>query len=977
MKICIWTSKIFSLGGTKRVVTVLANELLKEHDVTIMVYQDRFRENRNMYHMSEEINVDFIDNNDFISRRWTLASCFRDSILSLNEKYGIFNKKRFNHLLANSLYPPKVREKWIKYLNEQNYDIIIATGQISLRLAMLAPYLNAKTVGWQHNCYSGYVDVPGVAFWKQECLLQEFIPKLDKYIVLSEYDKVDYREKLGIETEVKINPRSFISEKKCDCQSKRFFMATRFVYAKGLDLMMEAFEKFCEQDDEWELDIIGTGELQDEIMEDARKRKIDHRINFIGYSMEPEKYYLNSSVFLLPSRWEGWPMVIMEAFEFGLPVIAFHTGAMDLIIEDGKTGFLPKAFDTDEFAKAMLALAHDEQLRSQMSVNAIQKSEDFDVKKAVKAWDDLFLRLVDTDKTSFGKEFEVEREDFCQKNQKKIEKFEKKYPLRSSYAWYVKNCPVEDKTILYEAFGGRGMICNPYAIFCALLQDEKYQDYTHIWVIDDFENNAESVKKYEIYPNVKFVKFKTKEYCKALAVSKYLINNVSFPGYFLKREGQIYLNTWHGTPLKNMGFDIPGANVTQGNTARNLLSADYILSSGSYMTDLAYRKSYKMENIYEGTILEEGFPRNDVLFHNNRGEIIQKLRKQGVCIDKNKKILLYAPTWKGDKYSDPDIGLKDFGEIVNLAECNLDTEKYQILVKPHQIVYYYMRQKDIELDECLKGKIVPAVMDTNEVLAITDILISDYSSIFFDFLSVCRPIIFYVPDLLEFKDYRGLYYEMDRLPGPIVSSVGELGKLFQEIDKILPEYETKRQEAHERICSEDDGQVTHRIIETVFEGKIPKQGVKFNKSEDKCSILVYGGDLKERSVREILDQVWREADYDKVDITLIGDGASDPGVADYLNNLDIRVRVLYWKPSYPETGEEHIRHIEFMKSEGKEAPEELKEFYRREMRRIAGISRFDYALILTDRKKFFPVLSGELNLKKIFDRENWREALTL
>ena len=59
-------------------------------------------------------------------------------------------------------------------------------------------------------------------------------------------------------------------------------------------------------------------------------------LHFVGYTNEPEKYYLNSSVFLLPSRWEGWPMVIMEAFEFGLPVIAFHTGAMDLIIDDGK-----------------------------------------------------------------------------------------------------------------------------------------------------------------------------------------------------------------------------------------------------------------------------------------------------------------------------------------------------------------------------------------------------------------------------------------------------------------------------------------------------------------------------------------------------------------------------------------------------------------------------------------------------------------
>lgn len=127
-----------------------------------------------------------------------------------------------------------------------------------------------------------------------------------------------------------------MSERKCDPKSKRFLMATRFVYAKGLDLMMESFEEFCKQDDEWQLDIIGAGDLWNQIVADAKKRGIEDRVNFVGYTNEPEKYYLNSSVFLLPSRWEGWPMVIMEAFEFGLPVIAFHTGAMDLIIDDGK-----------------------------------------------------------------------------------------------------------------------------------------------------------------------------------------------------------------------------------------------------------------------------------------------------------------------------------------------------------------------------------------------------------------------------------------------------------------------------------------------------------------------------------------------------------------------------------------------------------------------------------------------------------------
>lgn len=398
MKICIWVTQIFALGGTKRVVTLLANELVKEHDVTIMVYQNRFKEDRNMYHLSEDVKVDYIDNFNFVNRHRTPAFCFRFLVKKLNEKFGIFNHKCFNHLLADAIFPKKTQEKWVEYLNAQDYDIVITTAALSLRLGMISKRLKARTIGWQHNCFSGYLEVPGVVFWKQECLLQEYLPQLDRYIVLSEYDRRDYEKILGIDTEVKINPRSFVSEKKCDPHAKRFLMATRFVYAKGLDLMMEAFEEFCKQDDEWVLDIIGAGDLWDEILADAKRRNLQDRVNFVGYTNEPEKYYLESSVFLLPSRWEGWPMVIMEAFEFGLPVIAFHTGAMDLIIDDQVTGYLPEAFDTHQFAEAMLKLAHDEDLRVQMHKNAIEKSGDFAIEKAVEEWNGLFKRLLEKEK---------------------------------------------------------------------------------------------------------------------------------------------------------------------------------------------------------------------------------------------------------------------------------------------------------------------------------------------------------------------------------------------------------------------------------------------------------------------------------------------------------------------------------------------------------------------------------------------------
>ena len=185
---------------------------------------------------------------------------------------------------------------------------------------------------------------------------------------------------------------------------------------------------------------------------------------------------------------------------------------------------------------------------------------------------------------------------------------------------------------------------------------------------------------------------------------KYLVNNVSFPSYFLKREGQVLIDTWHGTPLKNMGFDIPGANISQGNTARNLLSADYIVSSGPYMTKTAYKDSYKMQNLYEGTVLEEGFPRNDKLFDSDRAEVIQELKDCGVDVKEDKKIILYAPTWRGEQYSRPDTDLQDVYKLINVMENSIDTNEYQIFVKLHQIVYHYMKENAMEPgDSCNNG----------------------------------------------------------------------------------------------------------------------------------------------------------------------------------------------------------------------------------------------------------------------------------
>ena len=350
--------------------------------------------------------------------------------------------------------------------------------------------------------------------------------------------------------------------------------------------------------------------------------------------------------------------------------------------------------------------------------------------------------------------------------------------LREKYADFL-DSPIKEKCILYEAFGGRGMTCSPHAIFKYLLTQTEFQEYLHVWVIDDFSDNEPWMGLYRDDPNVKFIKFQSVEYREYLATAKYLINNVSFPGYFTKRKEQIFVDTWHGIPLKTIGFDIPAGKVSAGNTVRNFLAADYLIAPNHFMTEI-YENAFKMKNLYPGKILEIGQPRNDSYFHTDREAIFKKLQMAGVEADPKKKLILYAPTWKGSRYSSPDTSLDAYEKMIRTIEENVDTREYQVLVKPHQIVYYHIKDT-----VGITGQYIPATVDTNELLRATDVLISDYSSIYFDYLVSKKPILFFIPDLAEYKNYRGLYFGIDKLPGPVAETYEQLGDYVKDAERAM------------------------------------------------------------------------------------------------------------------------------------------------------------------------------------------------
>ena len=190
------------------------------------------------------------------------------------------------------------------------------------------------------------------------------------------------------------------------------------------------------------------------------------------------------------------------------------------------------------------------------------------------------------------------------------------YPFYNSF---YEKCLVDQRKILLESRGGTALESNIFALLKEL-NSERYKGLKLILSVKKqhrFEVE-EKLKRYHLHVE-KIVDTGSVSYYYQLATAGYLVNDTSFPGRFVKKEGQIYLNVWHGTPLKKMGRDNEEERVTMGNVMRNLLMADYLLFPNIYMEE-KMSQAYMLPNLYRGKLLREGYPRNSIFFDEERGK---------------------------------------------------------------------------------------------------------------------------------------------------------------------------------------------------------------------------------------------------------------------------------------------------------------------------------------------------------------------
>jgi len=372
--------------------------------------------------------------------------------------------------------------------------------------------------------------------------------------------------------------------------------------------------------------------------------------------------------------------------------------------------------------------------------------------------------------------------------------------IRSALYKPVDGAPLRN-AVLFEAFDGKVIGDSPLDIFNALKVARP--DLEFFW----------SVKPGVSAPTgATALKYGSREWLKVLATGKYLVNNSAFPWYFKKVAGQVYLQTWHGTPLKRLVRDIEAGKVSTQylSTMRKESAAwDYLISPSAYATkcfETAFGFPIKGGS---GKLLEVGYPRNDRLSAaaNLRVEIRDRVRKQ-LGVNPQTQLVLYAPTWR-------DTNRNAVGTLQTVNHIDAATKLpkgFQLMYRGHSMTI------DAHNSKTANGAIdVTDYPDITELYLAADVLITDYSSVMFDFAVTGKPMIFLTPDIEKYVSDRGFYFDfIAEAPGPICHSTAEVIDALENINDVAKKYSLAYKAWQAKFTPLEDGKATDRVITAVF-----------------------------------------------------------------------------------------------------------------------------------------------------------------
>lgn len=361
------------------------------------------------------------------------------------------------------------------------------------------------------------------------------------------------------------------------------------------------------------------------------------------------------------------------------------------------------------------------------------------------------------------------------------------------------NC--DQQLVVFESNFGKSYSGNPKYIYEELLRQNRQMRV--VWVYQGKE------KLKGIPGNVVQVHRGSQEYFNYLARAGYWVNNIRFTVTY-KPKNTVYLQTWHGTPLKRLGLDIevsgPEAEARESflKESRNW---DYLLAQNHYSKEI-----FKRAFAVDGEILVHGYPADDLLI--SCPSDVQSNLKDALGLPKDKKVLLYAPTWRDDARKGQSWSYSfDLKLDLDLLKSEVGSD-YIVLLRLHHLISDSLDlsgYEDFVFD-------VSKYDDTSEILAITDVLITDYSSIFFDFMVTKKPILFYMYDLEKYQsELRGFYLNVHvDLPGPVLRDFNHLINAIKNIEFLNKVYAEKYRDLYELYCGEQTHFSAKLIVDKVF-----------------------------------------------------------------------------------------------------------------------------------------------------------------
>ena len=439
------------------------------------------------------------------------------------------------------------------------------------------------------------------------------------------------------------------------------------------------------------------------------------------------------------------------------------------------------------------------------------------------------------------------------------------------FAYY--HMKIDEHAIYVESRDGNDFTGNILRIVEEISSGD-YGDYKiHVFAKKDVHEKIERLSKsYNL--NIHRITSREAVATMFLERAKYIFTDSGIRPKYVKREGQIFTDTWHGTPLKVMGRRNRPEEHRTANVQHPFLSADYLLYPNDFMKEKML-EGYMIENLYPGTILNEGYPRNSVFFDDERREEMKSLLNlQG------KDVFVYMPTFRGTLLTRKDQEQKDIIEEY-LSEIDARLNDNQVLL----VKLHVFNRKNIDFAEFKHIMDFPRDYETYDVLNAADCLITDYSSVFFDFANTGRKIIIFNYDEDEYMADRETYFPLSNLPFPKVQNVDDL------IDELNSPKEYDDGEFVRKFCTYDNPNAAQNLCRRIFNGE--KTSKEERIENNRKNVLVFGGGLYNNGITSSLLNLLYSIDKEKSNIFI-----SFRQFDDYMNENHLHVFDVF--PDYVE-----------------------------------------------------------------------------